>query len=57
MGGSRWLNVSGLVIVASVTAMFSARRWKSPVPASPWAPAVLDATVAPATCPQVNNLR
>jgi hypothetical protein len=57
MGGSRWLNVSGLVIVASVTAMFSARRWKSPVPASPWAPAVLDATVAPPTCPQVNNLR
>ena len=97
MGGSRWLKVSGLVIAASVTAMFSARevhtqagscyvatangdvqgrhlgaaceflgvpfglstagnrRWKSPVPASPWAPAVLDATVAPAVCSQINN--
>src|SRR5687767_2882772 len=97
MGGSRWLKVSGLVIAACVTAMFSARevhtqaascyvatangdvqgrhlgaaceflgvpfglstagnrRWKSPVPASPWAPALLDATAAPAVCPQINN--
>jgi para-nitrobenzyl esterase len=31
------------------------RRWKPPAAASPWAPAVLDATVAPMMCPQINN--
>src|SRR4030095_6248249 len=30
-------------------------RWARPQPASPWSPAILDATVAPPMCPQVNN--
>ena len=32
-----------------------ARRWAPPVPAAPWAPATVDATVAnPPVCPQIN---
>ena len=31
-----------------------ARRWKPPVAAAPWAPAVLDATIAAPFCPQIN---
>jgi para-nitrobenzyl esterase len=30
-------------------------RWKPPRPAATWAPAVLNATIAPAVCPQINN--
>ncbi len=30
-------------------------RWRPPQPAARWAPAILNATVAPAMCPQINN--
>src|SRR5262249_30131469 len=30
------------------------RRWAAPQPAPPWAPSVLDATIAPPNCPQLN---
>jgi para-nitrobenzyl esterase len=31
------------------------RRWKRPQPATPWAPSVLNATVAPPNCAQLNT--
>ena len=31
-------------------------RWKPPQPKAPWASAVLSATSAPPTCPQINNM-
>ena len=31
------------------------QRWKPPLPVAPWTPAVLDATVAAAGCPALNN--
>ena len=30
------------------------RRWMPPVAAAPWAPSILDATVAAPSCPQIN---